>query len=900
MIAEQQQKSWHSFSTKDVLKEVDSSPRGLSSGEATLRLEKYGNNTFSYKEKFRLLKLFLRQIKSPLVFILIIAGLVTLFFKAYTDSVVILIAVTINTAIGIFQEGKASKSFDKLRDSQKKYATVVREGKKQVILAENVVPGDILVVSAGDQISADARIIDGKGLEINEAALTGEWMSDSKNNRKIKSETSLADRSNMLYMGTLVTAGWGMAVVVSTGFYTELGKIAELISKEKAPLTNFQQNIKKLAHTLSFIVLGALVLIFIEGILRGEEVSQMIFTAVAIAVAAIPEGLPVAVSVVLAIGMERVLSRGGLVKKLNAAETLGSIDVILTDKTGTLTQAIMRVSDIVTLNSAMIANKKKEDLDADYLKKNDDKRKVLEMAILSSGGFVENPEDNLADWIVRGRPIEQAIILAGMESGLYQHKCLKERPRLDFLEFESERRYSASLHNLNKSKKRFYLAGAPEFLLALSTKIYKNGKEIKLTTEHKELLGSVLLKQASFGARIIAVAYKDSNVDEFPRDDGNEEYKDFVFGGFVLFHDPLRPDAVSSLRKAELAGIRTVMMTGDHKGTARKIGEETGILKSRERIITGEMLEELTEKDLKRTIEHTSIFARVLPKQKLRVVKAWQDCGKNVAMTGDGINDAPALRRADIGIAVNSGTEVSKEASNLILLNNSFSVIISAIEEGRKILVNLRKILVYLLSTGFSEIILIGSSLAIGLPLPVLPAQILWTNLIEEGFMNFAFAFEPKEKGIMRAKPDSFSSKNLFTNEGKILIIVLTMLTSLFLLSVFLISHLLLKNPIEYTRTIVFAALSIDSIFFAFSLKNFRKPIWKINIFSNPYLIVAVFISFLFLAGALFIPSLRFLLSLEKLGAASLLVVSFIGLFNLGVIETVKHFLFSRKKENKI
>jgi len=337
------------------------------------------------------------------------------------------------------------------------------------------------------------------------------------------------------------------------------------------------------------------------------------------------------------------------------------------------------------------------------------------------------------------------------------------------------------------------------------------------------------------------------------------------------------------------------MMTGDHKGTAQKIGTDVGILKKGESVATGDILSRATDTELKKTIRNISIFARVLPHQKLRVVKTWQELGKTVAMTGDGINDAPALRRSDIGIVVNSGTEVAKEASELVLLNNSFAVIVAAIEEGRRILINLRKILVYLLSTSFSEVVLITSSLAIGLPLPVLPGQILWANLIEEGFMNFAFAFEPKEKGIMNASPKDFSSKIIFTKESKKIIAILTFFTSIILLFVFLVSHLYFKNTLEYTRTIVFAVLSIDSIFFAFSLKNFKKPVWKINLLSNRYLIVAVFISLFFLVLALFMPQIRLLLSLEKLVLSDILLVLGIGFLNLFIIETVKHFLAPNK-----
>ncbi|MCF7835929.1 MAG: HAD-IC family P-type ATPase [Candidatus Marinimicrobia bacterium] len=897
VISQQKKKPWHSLSSKDVLKELSSNSNGLSQEEADLRLAKYGKNTFALSEKYRFLKLLIGQLRSPLVFILIIAGVVTLVLGSYADSLVIVIAVVINTAIGIFQEGKASQAFAKLRDSQKRYTTVMRAGGKHLIPTENVVFGDILFLSAGDQVSADARLLESGGLEIDESILTGEWLASKKEPKKLKESAFVSDMNNMVWMNTLVTEGWGKAVVVGTGFNTEVGRIAEATGSKKSPITPFQKGIKKLSKLLSVIVLVSLLAIFIEGFLRGQPVYQMLFTSVAIAVAAIPEGLPVAVSVVLAIGMSRILSKGGLVKKLNAAETLGSVDVILTDKTGTLTQAIMRVSNVLTLSS--IRSEKKTGVIRDFLKKKDDRTQILKMAILATDAYIENPNEDLADWVIQGRPLEHAVVLAGVESGLYQHKLFKEQPRIDFLSFEAERRFSASLNVVGKSKNRVFISGAPEYLIDLSKDYFQNGKSKKLTKKDKELLNSVLERETSGGARAIAVAYKDGNWDNFSKDRKKMLEGDFVFGGFVIFHDPLRPDASFAIKEAKKAGVRTVMLTGDHKKTAKKIGEEVGIFREGDRIITGSELEQMEDQKLKEYIAGTTIFARVLPHQKTRIVEAWQACGKTVAMTGDGVNDAPALRRSEVGIVLNSGTDVAKESAEIILLNNSFSVIISAIEEGRRILMNLRKIIIYLLSTGLTEIFLIGATLAMGLPLPVLPAQILWANLVEEGFMNFAFAFEPKEKNIMRLSPSSFFSKNILTKEGKRLIALLVSFSSVILLGLFLFLYYFTDYSIEYIRTIIFGTISLDSVFFAFSLKNLRKPIWKINIFSNRYLIVALSISLGFLVAALFIPALMSLLSLEPVGWVGAFWIAIIGFLNLFAIETGKHFLIHKRLSAK-
>ena len=437
--------------------------------------------------------------------------------------------------------------------------------------------------------------------------------------------------------------------------------------------------------------------------------------------------------------------------------------------------------------------------------------------MITSDAFVENPEENTASPIIRGRPLEQALIVAGLETGLHQHKLLKNYPRIDFLPFDSERRFAASMNEIGKGRRRIFVSGAPEYILEGSKKIYKNGKIHILRKQDRDAVREILERSASNGMRLLGVGYRDSAETEFG-EKRNFLEGNFVFGGLIIFHDPIRQDAVTSFVEAKRAGIRTVIVTGDHKKTAKKLGEDVGICEEGCKIMTGEDIEKMDDAQLLREVEDVSVFARVLPRHKTRIVEAWQKMKHTVAMTGDGINDAPALKRAEIGIALNAGTEVAKEASDLVLLNNSFAVIIAAIEEGRKILFNLRKILVYLLSTGFSEIVLMIFSLFAGLPLPFLPAQILWANLIEEGFMNFAFAFEPKEKDAMRMKPREFSSREILNKESKNFIVLLVSSTSFLLACIFLLLLYVFEYPESYARTVMFGVLSIDSIFFSFSL----------------------------------------------------------------------------------
>ncbi|MEW5907656.1 MAG: HAD-IC family P-type ATPase [Patescibacteria group bacterium] len=882
--------AWHSLDLKEIKKQLATDfSNGLSEKEAQKRQKHYGKNLFEKKKKFYYLKLLWKQIKSPLIFILIIAGLITLILKEYANTTVIFIAVFINTLMGIFQEGRSSRAFEKLQASQKKYATLVREGRKKIIESSELVPGDIIEIQMGNQVPADARIIESKRLEANEAVLTGEWLPVKKDNQKsLPEKTHITDRSNMLWMGSLVTEGWGRGVVADTGFNSQVGRIAEFISGEDTVVTPLQKNTKKLAKFLSFIVVLSLLVLIILGLWRGQNFFGIFLTAVALAVSAIPEGLPVAVTVVLAIGMQKIFSKNGLLKNLDSAETLGSTSLILTDKTGTLTKAEMNVEKIITLLSEENKLKPKE---------HKDRLAVLEMALLATEAFIENPQDNLGEWIIRGNPMGRAIFLASLESDIQPLVLQKEHKRIDFIPFDAGRRYAASLYKKNNQESYIFVIGAPEVILQFCNKIYKKEKEIALSEPILKLLNKASLEETSKGARILAVAYRKADWDSFPREQEKkhkEIFSKMTLGGFIAFHDPLRENAKQYLQESKEASIRTVLVTGDHVETAKKIGEEVGILRKNGLVLTGDELEKMSDKELEEIIGKVDIFARVLPQQKMRISNFWQQRGEIVAMTGDGVNDAPALKHADIGIALGSGTEVAKEASDLILLNDSFNTIVEAVKEGRRIMDNLRKIITYLLSTSFSEIVLVASSILVGAPLPILPAQILWVNIIEEGFMNFAFAFEQAEENILKRDPKKECSRAILTTRIKKMILIIVAITSLLLISVFF--FLDYKNyPLEKVRTVMFGAMAIDAIFFSFSLKNLRKPVWKINIFSNIYLLFSLSVSIFLLLSVLFIPFLQKLLSVVSLSFLELMIIFIIGFLNLLTIETVKYFVFRKQ-----
>jgi len=530
-----------------------------------------------------------------------------------------------------------------------------------------------------------------------------------------------------------------------------------------------------------------------------------------------------------------------------------------------------------------------------------DEKTSLTQAVLASDAFVEQRENHKDSFIVRGRPVERAIISAGLENGISQESLLQEYPRIDFLPFESKHRFAASLHKHGKSKlNRLIVVGAPEVIIGASTSFLEKG-HIHNASEHtREKLLFFQEEESRKGTRIIAVAYKDiakNAINKEIRAGKTVSLHNITFSGFVILKDPIRPDVKKSIAAARHAGVRVIMLTGDHRATAHSVAEEVGIAQKNATALVGSDIEELTDEELYKKLKTVNVFARVMPAQKLRIARILKSKGEVVAMTGDGINDAPALRSADIGIALGSGTDVAKEASDLVLLDDGFDIIVSAIEEGRRIVDNLKKIVAYLLSTSFSEIFVIGSALIMNVPLPLLPAQILWINIIEEGFMNFAFAFEPKEGDVMKRDPRASKGVVLTPNLTK-LILIIALITGLFLVALYFIL-LSFSIPIEEIRTMMFIALAVDSIFFSFSIKNLHKPIWRINIFSNRYLIFALASSLFVLFIALLLPPLQILLSLTPPSNTTFMFFIGLGILNFLLIEGVKYFVFKKDAQKR-
>jgi len=874
-------KAWHNFSTKKVFKELNSGIKGLSEQEAEKRLKKYGYNKLPEKKSFSKIKIFFEQLKSPLIYILFIAGIITLVLEEYSDSIIIFAAVFLNTIIGYLQEKKANDALSKLKKILQSSAIIFREGQEKSTSQKKIVPGDIIFLRSGDKIPADARIIESHDLKINESSLTGEWLASDKSEKVLEKGIPLADRRNIAYMGTVIESGWGKAIIIQTGIKTEIGKIAETVGRTEDEKTPYQKKLSRFSKIIGVIIVVISVAIFIEGIITGGEFVEMLTLSVAISVAAIPSGLPVAMTVVLALGMQRILKRKGLVRRIASAETLGSTSIILTDKTGTLTEAKMKVAGIFTETKEVLKDQRISHI------------KALKIAMLCNESFVENFDEPTKRWIVNGRPTEKALFLAGIQAGLSRKKLEKKQPIIDQFLFDSNYKYAFSLHKLDSEKNILYLVGSPEKVLLMSSFLDIDGQKKKMLLSDIKRLKSKYERLTKDGFRIISVAYRENN-DKKIDNKKEEKSKEMVYVGFFALHDPIRKETKEIMDACREAGMKPIIVTGDHMLTAKAVAEKLGFKTDKKNIMEGSELNKLSNEEFEKVFKNIQVYSRVEPTQKLKIVKAWQKAGNVVAMTGDGVNDTPALKQADIGVALGSGTDVAKEVSDLILLTDNFSIIESAIEEGRVIIDNIRKIITYLLSDSFTEVVLISVSLLFGWPLPILAAQILWVNLIEDGPLSICLAFEKKEKDIIKRKPVDY---NLFllNKEMKVLILIIGLVTDILLLGLFFMLLKYSGYEITHIRSIIFAGLTIDSLFYVFSCKSLRRNLWHINIFSNKFLIYAWIFGIVMLLMALYIPFLQELLKTSSLGLFDWGLVLGLGILNIVLIEFTKWLFISRK-----
>ncbi len=883
-------------SESEVLGVLRTSLKGLTQREADTRLGKYGENTMQRKKRFVWLRRIIAQIKNPIVLILLLSSIVLYSISYTVDAHIILAVLVINMTIALLQEGKVSRAFDLLRHIDRQYALVLRDGKQIEITVNNLVPGDIIFFKAGSKIPADVRILRENNLQVNEAILTGEWAPVNKEVVTLANKKMLAEQVNMAWKGTTVITGTGSGVVVNTGERTAVGGIAKELYEEEAE-TPLQQQIKKLARWIMGLVFLAVALIIGIGILQGIPVTEVMITAIAVAIAGIPSGLPAAITVVLVLGMQSVLKNNGLIRNMLAAETLGGTSWILMDKTGTLTNGNMVLTEI---------------LYADQREKVSDEtispfgRGIVHNAYLATDGKRLNREiDDDADpdeTVFSGTAIEQSLVRACEEVCT---EVPSRDKRVVYIPFNAVKKCSSAVTKEQSGEQRYYTVGAPEVVLEQSERVYKQGRVTALTNADKEKLHTMLAEEAGKGRRVIAIGSTEVNVDiESIKDTAEQrkkameqEEQSIVFLALLSLEDTVRSDVPDAIQQMRDSHVTLTMVTGDNQHTALHIAEKAGIIKGGDskETLTGKDIEGMTDEDLFTKAQTVRVFARMEPNQKSRLLRVLLDKKEVVAMTGDGVNDAPSLHRASIGIAVASGTDVAKEASDLILLKNSFSTITASILEGKKIIRNLKKILIYLLSTSLSEAILVAGGLLASAALPIHPIQILWANIMEEAFMAFAFAFEKGGSDIAKWDPRSDRTRSIISKNVKQAVSAIAILTGIFLLGMY--AYLIHFTNLAHAQiqTVMFLTVSIDSVFMAISLKRLDKSIFTTNLFDNKWLVAAIALSAVLMILVFTVPFMAAALKVVVVPLWVFWVIPISALYHIIILEVIKKVLFSKE-----
>ncbi|MDZ7774549.1 MAG: cation-translocating P-type ATPase, partial [Bacteroidales bacterium] len=834
--------------------------------------------------------MFVAQLQEWLIYILFAAVIITLFMGEYIDAIIIILVIITNAVLGVIQEVKAGKAIEALKKMSFPKALVRRNGEVKEVNSNEVVPGDILILDAGRFISADMRLIESANLQIEESALTGESVPTDKDASQVHSnvKTPLGDRSNIAFMSTLVTRGRGVGVVVETGMNTEVGKIAHLINTEEKQKTPLEIRLDKLGKTLGMFAIGICVLIFVIALLQGRDLAEMFILSVSLAVAAIPEGMPAIVAVVLSIGVTSMSKKKAVIKKLPAVETLGSVNIICSDKTGTLTQNKMTVKTYFNLEGEIAVERNSKN------SATDDAKLLAKAMILCSDATYENGNGT-------GDPTEIALLLLGDDLEIDRKIINAEASRASEFSFDSDRKLMSTLNEEN-GKFTVYTKGAIGNLIKLSTQVLEKGKVIPITEEHKRKYVASAEKMSVNALRTLGVAYKPVN----SVIESSEMEKDLILLGLVGMIDPPRPEAKESIQKAKLAGITTIMITGDHKNTAFAIARELGMAENIEQAITGEELDDFSDEELAGKIAEYRVFARVSPEHKVKIVHALKSHGNIVSMTGDGVNDAPSLNAADIGVAMGiTGTDVAKAASDMILMDDNFATIVSAIEQGRNIYSNIKKSVIFLLTCNLGEVVALVVTIIIGLEAPLIATQLLWINLITDSFPAIALGMDPGNRDVMKEKPrnakESFfaGGAGIHLMLGGVLIGALTILGFWFGYYEHGYSPFDKTTPestVEYARTMAFMVLVMCQLFFSLAVRNHSKSIFQIGIFSNKYLVGAIVLGVLLQLIVIGIPVMQRAFHLQMLDLEGWLIAVSLGLVPLLVNEIFKIFIRARLK----
>ncbi len=874
---------WFSKSITQTLEDLNTDiATGLNDNEAESRRQQYGPNHLQGQKRKSILQMFIVQLNDALIYVLFGAVVITIFMGEYIDAGIILSVIFINAVLGIVQEVKAGNAIEALRNLTAPKSLVKRNGIVVEIESKEIVPGDILILEAGRLIGADIRLIESANLQIEESGLTGESIPAEKDADAIlkDAETPLGDRINMAYMTTVVTYGRGVGVVVETGMKTEVGKIAGIIDEEQVTKTPLEKRLDELGKTLGKGAIGVCVIMFVLAWVQGRDLAEMFLTAVSLAVASIPEGLAAIVAVVLSIGVTQMAKHKAIVKKLPAVETLGSVSVVCSDKTGTLTQNKMTVVTYFTSTGGEV------EVSSDGSTATEESKLLAKALILCSDATYQNG-------VATGDPTEIAFLVFGDVVGIDREELSKTNKRENEVSFDSDRKLMSTLENEN-GRLRVFVKGAVDNLISRCTHVRENGQVVPITEKHIAQFQEATDKMSGKALRTLASAYKpvDSVIDQ------SEMEKDLILLGMVGMIDPPRTEVKDSIQKAKLAGITTVMITGDHKNTAFAIARELGIAENQKEVITGTELNQLAEQELVNNISNFKVFARVSPEHKVKIVRAFKARENIVAMTGDGVNDAPSLNTADIGVAMGiTGTDVAKNASHMILADDNFATIISAIEQGRNIYNNIKKSVVFLLASNVGEVIAMIVAILIGLPAPLIATQLLWINLLTDTLPAVALGMDPGDPDVMRQPPRNPKESFFAKGAGRRIILGGTTIGLLTLVGFWLgyyehgyspYDKNIPEDTHQYARTMAFMTIISCQLLYSLTFRYDTKSLFRTPIFSNKYLVGAIVVGLVLQLLVMSIPFMQKAFKIQMLNARGWIYVIILGLIPIIVNEIVK------------
>lgn len=877
---------WFNEEAKEIEKKLSTNIlNGLTKEEAEKRLIENGPNKLKGKKKKSVLMLLFEQINDPMIYILLVAAIISAIVGEVSDALIILLVIAINAIIGVFQESKAEKALEALKNMSTPKAVVKRDGEIFEIESSDIVVGDIVIIDAGRYIPADIRLVEAANLKIEESAFTGESVPAEKHADIINEGDNLqvAEQSNMAFMSTLSTYGRGTGIVVATGMETQIGKIAKMLDSEEDNTTPLQKKLAKLGKTLGFLAIGISVLMFIVSMFQGRDFLTMFMTSISLAVAAIPEGLPAIVAIVLALGVQKMAKQNAIIRKLPSVETLGSVNIICSDKTGTLTINKMTVKKYFVNNEI----KSLDEID----KENPESKLLIEGMVLCSDATSK-------DGVQTGDPTEVALVDVGNKVGMFKDDLLKEHRRVNEIPFDSDRKLMTTVNKYD-DKYNVFTKGAIDNILKISNKILINGEIKDLSQEEKNNLLKASDSLSDEALRVLALGYKVIDNENVTIDSLE---KDLIFVGFMGMIDPPREEVKGSIEISKKAGIRTIMITGDHKNTAIAIAKELGIADNISQAMSGAEIDSYSDEEFTKIVNNYRVFARVSPEHKVKIVKAFKSYGNIVSMTGDGVNDAPSLQAADIGVAMGiTGTDVAKGAADMILTDDNFTTIVEAVEEGRNIFTNIKKSILFLLSCNLGEIVALFVAILFNLDTPLLPIHLLWVNLITDSFPALSLGVDPGDKGVMNNPPRN-PKESLFAGRMGWMVIINGILIGATTLFAFLFSEYLYPESLRHAQTMAFVVLSVSQLFYSLSMRNETKSIFQVGILRNTWLIGAIVFGIALQYAIITIPFTAKVFKVYPLTVNDWLMVILISLIPLVINEILKIFFrtFDRKTTNNI